>query len=159
MTNKIKMKDVTFSQKCDNCSSLCCTYITQALDTPRSMNAFDVLLWQLAHEGVHIFKDSTGWYLLYLTRCQFLVDNRCSIYDNRPLICREHSNESCELDAGVEHNCEMYFKYYHELDNYCRKKYKTWDNRFDKKRKKEKKKKRKKEKKKKRKNVSCNVIF
>lgn len=39
--------------------------------------------------------------------CTFLVDNECSIYENRPLACRVHLNlaanaEPCEMDAPRE---------------------------------------------------------
>ncbi len=131
MTNRIETKDIT--DKCSLCTALCCTYITQALDTPRSIQAFDVLLWQVAHKGVHVFKDSNGWYLLCQVRCEFLLpDNRCGIYERRPIICREHSNESCEFDRSVDEGCELYFQTFTELDAYCRKRFKGWDKRLEK---------------------------
>ena len=133
MVNRIETRDITSSNKCDQCTALCCSYITQELDTPRSMHAFDVLLWQVAHKGVHIFKDGNGWYLLCQTRCEFLLpDNRCGIYERRPIICREHSNEACERDAPINDGCELYFQTYDELDAYCRTRFKTWDRRLEK---------------------------
>ena len=133
MVNRIETRDITSSSKCDQCTSLCCSYITQELDTPRSMHAFDVLLWQVAHKGVHIFKDGNGWYLLCETKCEFLLPhNRCGIYEKRPIICREHSNEACEIDAPINDGCELYFQTYDELDAYCRQRFKTWDKRLEK---------------------------
>ncbi|WP_422447905.1 MULTISPECIES: YkgJ family cysteine cluster protein [unclassified Endozoicomonas] len=133
MVNRIETRDITASNKCDHCTALCCSYITQELDTPRSMHAFDVLLWQVAHKGVHIFKDGNGWYLLCQTRCEFLLpDNRCGIYKRRPIICREHSNEACERDAPINDGCELYFQTYDELDAYCRTRFKNWDKRLEK---------------------------
>ncbi|WP_422466826.1 YkgJ family cysteine cluster protein [Endozoicomonas sp. ALC013] len=133
MVNRIETRDITASNKCDQCTALCCSYITQELDTPRSMHAFDVLLWQVAHKGVHIFKDGNGWYLLCQTRCEFLLpDNRCGIYERRPIICREHSNEACEKDAPINDGCELYFQTYDELDAYCRTRFKNWDKRLEK---------------------------
>ena len=133
MTNRIETRDVTSTSKCDHCSSLCCSYITQELDTPRSIYAFDVLLWQIAHKGIHVFKDGNGWYLLCKTQCEFLLpDNRCGIYERRPIICREHSNEACEFDAPINEGCEYYFQTFDELDAYCRKRFKTWDKRLEK---------------------------
>lgn len=124
---------ITSGNKCDACSALCCSYITQELDTPRTMHAFDTLLWQIAHKGVHAFKDGNGWYLLSMTKCEYLMpDNRCGIYERRPLICREHSNDTCEKDVPIDEGCDLYFQNFEELDAYCRKRFKTWDKRIEK---------------------------
>lgn len=97
------------------------------------MHAFDVLLWQIAHKGVHVFKDENGWYLLSMTTCEYLqADNRCGIYERRPMICREHSNDACEYDVPIDEGCELYFQTFDELDNYCRKRFRTWDKRLEK---------------------------
>ena len=43
---------------CSRCTgSWCCTYFTQQIDTPRSREDFDVLLWQVSHEHTEIYKD------------------------------------------------------------------------------------------------------
>ena len=119
------------TNKCDRCTAKCCGYITQAIDTPKSIKDFDILLWQIAHKGIHIFKDGNGWYLLSSTPCQFLLDDyRCGIYETRPLICREHSNDSCEFDVPIDEGCYLYFQNYQQLDDYCRNRYKTWDKRL-----------------------------
>ena len=48
--------------KCAFCAkSKCCTYITQAVPTPRSKLDFDHLLWQVSHENIEVFKDEDGW--------------------------------------------------------------------------------------------------
>ncbi|MFT5592307.1 MAG: Fe-S-cluster containining protein [Oceanicoccus sp.] len=136
--NIIETKDITpaiitADNKCDFCSALCCSYITQEIDTPRTMHAFDVLLWQVAHKGIHVFKDGNGWYLLSMTKCEFVMpDNRCGIYETRPMICREHSNNACEFDVPIDEGCDLYFQAFEELDNYCRKRFKTWDKRLEK---------------------------
>ncbi len=130
MANRIPIKDVIEANKCEQCTALCCSYITQEIDTPRSIYSFDTLLWQVAHQGVHFFKDSNGWFLLCQTRCQFLLpDNRCGIYERRPIICREHSHEACEFDSPIDEGCELYFQTFDELDGYCRKRFKHWDKR------------------------------
>nr|MDJ1539633.1 YkgJ family cysteine cluster protein [Bermanella sp. WJH001] len=136
--NIIETKDITpaaitADNKCDFCSALCCSYITQELDTPRTMHAFDVLLWQVAHKGIHVFKDGNGWYLLSMTKCEFVMpDNRCGIYETRPMICRDHSNSACEFDVPIDEGCDLYFQTFEKLDNYCRKRFKTWDKRLEK---------------------------
>lgn len=115
--------------KCAHCpGSRCCTYVTQAIDTPRAMADFDILLWQLAHEKVEVYQDEDGWYLTFLTPCRFLeADGRCGIYATRPRICRDHDNDWCEFDADPADDFKQYFRNYEELDAYCRKRFKGWD--------------------------------
>ncbi len=124
---------ITPENKCGFCTnSTCCTYITQEMDTPRSIDDFDALLWQLAHENVQIYKDEDGWYLLINNRCKYLVnDGRCAIYETRPQVCREHSNDDCEFNtaAGFD-DFERYYPNYESLLKYCRKRFKNWDKRF-----------------------------
>ncbi len=130
---RIDMENLTDANKCDFCSAQCCSYITQQVDTPATMQEFDVLLWQIAHKNIHVFKDGNGWYLLSMTRCSHLQsDNRCGIYETRPMICREHSTGACEFDVPIDQGCELYFQHYDEFDAYCRKRFKTWDKRIEK---------------------------
>jgi len=115
--------------KCGMCTnSKCCTYITEQLETPRSKHDFDHLLWQVSHENVEIYKDEDGWFLLVDARCTHLQrDGRCGIYDRRPQVCREYSNDYCEYDAPAEDSFELYFRNYEQLLGYCRKRFKRWD--------------------------------
>ena len=130
-----KKRKPSLDTKCTLChSSKCCTYITQQIDTPRSKQDFDVLLWQLSHQSVQVYKDEDGWFLLVNTPCLHLLeDGGCGIYDVRPQICRDHSNEYCEYDAPAEEGFELFFDGYDSLLKYCRKRYKNWDKRFKKK--------------------------
>jgi len=130
---RIDIENLTDETKCDFCSAQCCSYITQQVDTPTTMHEFDVLLWQIAHKGIHVFKDGNGWYLLSMTRCTHLLSNNyCGIYETRPMICREHSSGGCEYDVPINEGCDMYFQEYDEFDAYCRKRFKTWDKRLEK---------------------------
>ncbi|MGD8559555.1 MAG: YkgJ family cysteine cluster protein [Gammaproteobacteria bacterium] len=124
--------EITPENKCDFCTgSLCCTYITQEIDTPRSIQDFDHLLWQTAHHDVQIYKDEGDWYLLVNRKCKFLQpDGRCGIYESRPMVCREHDNDYCEFDAPAEDDFELFFDSYESLLKYCRKRFKNWDKRF-----------------------------
>ncbi|WP_455221438.1 YkgJ family cysteine cluster protein [Kaarinaea lacus] len=126
--------EITSENKCGFCrGSLCCTYITQQIDTPRSMQDFDHLLWQTAHHDVQIYKDEGDWYLLVNNKCKFLQpDGRCGTYNSRPMVCREHKNDYCEFDAPAEEGFELFFDCYESLLAYCRKRFKNWDKRFDK---------------------------
>ncbi|KQC07894.1 MAG: hypothetical protein APR62_05700 [Smithella sp. SDB] len=124
----LKKKSVS---KCHRCDQLCCRYITEKISAPRTIRDFDGLLWQLFHKNVKAFKDSSGWYLIIYNACIHLGhDGKCSIYENRPITCREHSVENCEFKSSVSKTATRYFDSYKSLENYCRKKFKTWDNRF-----------------------------
>ncbi len=120
--------------KCQKCfASKCCQYITEPIETPRSIRDFDNLLWQVSHTNIHCFKDSNGWYITSYGSCQHLGQSgECLIYDKRPFICREHSNSHCEYDHAEDAFCELYFKDYQAFDEYCRQRFKSWDSRFSK---------------------------
>ena len=114
--------------KCDLCTnSKCCTYVTQQIDPPRSKYDFEILLWQVSHDGVGAYKDDDGWFVMFEARCRHLLgDGRCNIYEDRPTICRSHSNDYCEYDAPAEDGFELYFPDYDSLLQFCKKKFKRW---------------------------------
>ena len=120
--------------KCDRCfQSKCCQYITQAIDSPRSIRDFDSLLWQVSHKNIHLYKDVNGWFLTSFGQCEHLTSaGLCGIYEKRPFVCREYSDSNCEFDQAVDAHCDLYFTNYQQLDDYCRARFKTWDVRFDK---------------------------
>lgn len=124
--------DFTSETKCSFCKgSLCCSYITQRIDTPRTKDEFDHLLWQLAHRDIQAYKDEDGWFLVVNNRCNHLLPGGgCNIYQTRPQICRDHSNDYCEYDAPAEDGFELFFPDYDSLLAYCRKRFRKWDERF-----------------------------
>lgn len=124
---------LTAETKCNFCpGTICCNYITQCIDTPRSIDAFDFLLWQMAHQNIETYKDEDGWHIVAMTPCRFLLpDGKCGTYETRPMLCREYSNDYCEFDEPAENSFELYFKTYEALDEYCRKRFKKWDQRFE----------------------------
>jgi uncharacterized protein len=115
--------------KCGLCtSSICCTYVTQHIDAPRSKHDFEHLLWQVSHENVKAYKDEDGWFLLFETRCNHLTQQGlCGIYEHRPKICREYANDYCEFDAPAEEGFDLYFPDYETLLRYCKKRFKRWN--------------------------------
>ncbi|MBN4080312.1 YkgJ family cysteine cluster protein [Beggiatoa alba] len=123
---------ITAENKCSFCEGTkCCAYTTQEIDTPRTKNDFDHLLWQIAHMGIQVYKDAGRWFLLVNNPCQFLEnDGRCGIYETRPQLCRDYSNDYCEFDEPAEKGFKFYFKTYHELLAYCQKRFSKWDERF-----------------------------
>jgi Fe-S-cluster containining protein len=120
---------VEVDNKCSRClDDKCCTYITQSLDTPRAKVDFRLLLWQVSHQGVSIYKDKDGWFLLIEARCEHLMEGGgCGIYPDRPDICRDYSNDWCEFDQPAEEGFDLYFTDYASLLSYCRKRFKRWD--------------------------------
>ena len=131
MSRKPLPAELTPETKCGFCpGTKCCTYLAQKIPGPRSRDDFDHLLWQLAHENIQAYKDSDGWFLLINNRCTKLGDDgRCRIYDRRPQVCRDYSNDYCEFDAPAEEGFELFFRDYEELLAYCRKRFKRWDDR------------------------------
>jgi Fe-S-cluster containining protein len=121
---------VKVDNPCERCTgSWCCTYFTQQIDTPKSREDFDVLLWQVSHEHTEAYKDEDGWFLLMTMPCTHLKPNgNCGIYETRPKICRDHTSDSCEIDGlAGEEDFDLYFKNYDALRKYCRKRFKKWD--------------------------------
>ena len=120
--------EITSENKCGFCTnSQCCTYITEELETPRSMDEFDHMLWQLSHKNIQAYKDEDGSYLLINNPCNHLLsDGRCGIYDDRPKICREYTNDFCEFDEDSEDGFELFFDGYDSLHKYVRRRFKTW---------------------------------
>lgn len=123
---------VTPETKCSYCpGTKCCTYITQGIDSPRNIGDFDHLLWQIAHLNTQVYKDDDGWFLLLHNKCQFLQDSGlCGIYETRPQVCRDYSNDFCEYDEPAEDGFELFFENYDSLLKYCRKRFKSWDSRL-----------------------------
>ena len=113
---------ITPENKCTFCTgSICCTYITELLETPRSIVDFDHLLWQISHENVQIYKDEDGWYLLINNKCHHLMPTGgCSIYEQRPQTCRDHHTDECEKNIGDF--AKVIFKKPEDVDKYRAKK-------------------------------------
>lgn len=131
---KLKIKPIVMTpeNKCSFCTaSLCCTYVTHEIDAPRSKEDFQQLLWQISHDNIRFYKDEDGWTMLIEGKCQHLkIDGRCGIYETRPEICREHTNDYCEYDAPSEDGFDLYFQNYKDLLAYCKKRFKRWDDQF-----------------------------
>jgi Fe-S-cluster containining protein len=133
-TIPIRLATITPQNKCGFCTnSKCCTYLTQQIDTPRAKEDFDLLLWQISHRDVEVYKDSDGWFLLINNKCTHLQPGgRCGIYETRPQICRDYSNDYCEFDEPAEKSFDLYFKNYDDLLRYCKARFKSWEQRLNK---------------------------
>jgi len=72
------------------------------LDPPRRARDYDDIRWYLMHESILIFVEEGDWYIQFSTRCRNLgADNRCTIYDVRPDICRDYEPGNCDYVGGT----------------------------------------------------------
>ena len=87
---------------CTECGK-CCTYVSVGIDEPRSVRQATDILWYLYHENVSVYRDGDGeWSVVFETRCRNLQpDLLCGIYPERPLICRDFDNTTCEVNDPV----------------------------------------------------------
>ena len=107
--------------RCDKCNALCCKYLCFEIDEPEDYDDFEDIRWYLCHEGISVHvDDDEDWYIQIDMRCKCLDENnQCTIYDDRPLICRKYG-EDCEL-TGDDYGYLQEFKSPEELEDYARK--------------------------------------
>jgi len=85
---------------CTACG-LCCSYVAIEIDSPASVKQATQLLWYVYHEGVSLYDNDDEWMVQFDTTCIHLQpDYRCGIYETRPHICREFSEQDCEVNTG-----------------------------------------------------------
>lgn len=102
--------------KCGACIGLCCRYFALEIDTPDEPDDFENLRWYVLHERVQIFVDDDTWYLQIYSKCERLgADHKCTDYENRPQICRDYSDESCDYDGPQG---DLVFRNIEEMDAY-----------------------------------------
>jgi Fe-S-cluster containining protein len=79
----------------------CCTYVAIGINDPTTAKTATEILWHIYHEGVSVCRDGAGeWYVQVEARCKNLGEgNLCAIYLNRPHICRDYDDETCEVNA------------------------------------------------------------
>jgi Fe-S-cluster containining protein len=84
---------------CLSCG-LCCGYIAVEIESPNTVSGATEILWYLYHQNISIYFDDGEWMVQFETRCQHLMDDhRCGIYEQRPKICRDFDETSCEVNA------------------------------------------------------------
>jgi len=101
--------------KCGLCTAICCHHIALEIDAPEEPEDFENMRWYIIHEDTNIFVDDGVWYLQVFRKCTWLDGYKCGRYDDRPTICREYSNDSCDFD-GVE--SDHTFRNIEELEAY-----------------------------------------
>lgn len=116
-------KDVSLID-CDSCGQKCCRYVSIEMDMPQERADFDAFLWLLAHKNVCVYVDEDVWHVEFKTVCEKLgVDGKCSIYESRPQICRDHGigmgeEDSCEGFSNHQETCDHYFSSLEELEEF-----------------------------------------
>jgi Fe-S-cluster containining protein len=91
-------KSSTFD--CAQCG-LCCTYLAIEIDGPTTVKRATELLWYLYHKDVSLYLNDDSWMVQFETTCRHLTaDRRCGVYATRPHICREFSEQECEVNTG-----------------------------------------------------------
>jgi Fe-S-cluster containining protein len=85
---------------CSECG-LCCTYLAIEIDGPTTVKRATELLWYLYHQHVSLYLNDDSWMVQFETTCHHLTEDRkCGIYATRPHICREFSEQECEVNTG-----------------------------------------------------------
>jgi len=123
------------SKTCQECGAKCCKYFCFEIDEPDDYQEFEDVRWYLCHEGVTVHIDEGDWFISIENRCKMLgPDNRCTIYEERPLICRKYDPSQCDFTGG-DYGYDENFTTGEQLEAYARKI--LGDKEFDKARQKE----------------------
>ncbi len=116
---------------CVTCGAKCCQYFCFQIDTPETVEQYEDIRWFLLHEGVSVHIDEGDWYMSVMKPCYRLQDGRCTIYEDRPLICRKYSTDNCDYTAG-DYGYEKEFRTPEEIEAYAREQFEPGD--FDRRR-------------------------
>lgn len=108
-------------KSCEGCDGKCCRYVAMEIDTPETLEDFENIKWYVCHKNVYVYVEEDGtWNIEFESRCKFLDENNlCSIYKNRPKICREYSQDECPFHN--EYKEIFRFESIEDVDNYIKK--------------------------------------
>jgi len=107
--------------QCQNCDAKCCKYFCFEIDKPDTFEEFEDIRWFLCHEGVSIHIDEGDWYISIDNPCKMLDENnKCTIYDTRPMICRNYSMDNCDNASG-DYEYDELFETPQDIEAYARK--------------------------------------
>jgi len=105
--------------KCEQCGK-CCRYVFIDLDEPEEKVDWEEMRWFLTHKKVKIYKDEDGWGVEFITDCKYLINNKCSIYEKRPDVCRDHIPGECDNEEGT-FDYELIFDNVEDFDKWLEK--------------------------------------
>lgn len=95
-------------KECENCN-MCCKHVIFELQKPANKEDYDEIIWFLSHKGIKVYIDEEGgWNAEARNECKYLKDGKCSIYNERPQICRDYDPEDCELHGEGEYYARMF---------------------------------------------------
>ena len=117
---------MTEEKSCENCDGMCCKYVATEIDEPENEDDYQHIRWFLLHKDVNVYIDhDDDWILEFVTRCEKLgPDNKCTYYDERPQICRDHNVVDCDKFGEDEPHQVKFFNVEH-FEEYMKKNYKT----------------------------------
>ena len=108
------------SHSCEKCTAICCHNLAMDITRPRTKHDKELLRWYLFYNTVNIYIKDHRWHLLMEARCIYLTKkSRCSIYPQRPQVCRDHSINECERTGEWY---DVLIKTPEEFDAYFKKK-------------------------------------
>ncbi len=108
------------NETCEECGAKCCRYFCFEIDKPEDFDEFDDIRWFLCHEGISVHIDDGDWYISIENRCKMLKEhNTCSIYADRPVMCRKYSPEDCDFTSG-DYGYEALFEKPEDIERYAR---------------------------------------
>lgn len=86
---------------CTDCSAFCCKYLVFPQAMPTTRVNLDYLQFVLGFPGIEIGVSDGDWFVIVQTRCQHLLENRCSIFGKpeRPQICTFYDAHGCQYVA------------------------------------------------------------
>ncbi len=79
-------------------------------EKPTTRKDWEQIRWLVAHKNIAVYRDhDDDWLIEFKTDCRYLdKNNRCSIYEKRMPICKDHPADSCEMHGEQEYYIEMY---------------------------------------------------
>lgn len=82
---------------CDACQAHCCKTLVFPQGLPIAISNLDYFRFCLGFPGVELGITDDVWSIIVRTTCQYLQDNRCSIYGKpeRPLLCKYYDAWKC----------------------------------------------------------------
>jgi Fe-S-cluster containining protein len=105
---------------CLECRGECCKKLAFNIEAPKNIIDFQDIKWYLYHEGVIVYIDNEGdWMVQVPVKCTKLGKNgRCTIYEDRPPICRMSKVEDCEKNTD---EMAVVFRTVKDLESYMNK--------------------------------------
>lgn len=103
---------------CYTCDGKCCKYVVLEIEAPEEEDDFENIKWYVAHENINVFTyDEKEWFIEFITPCRHLNEkNLCGIYEKRPNICKEYSQEECPFHN--EYKQKYTFSKIEDVENY-----------------------------------------